>query len=227
MLASLFALATFFNVALGQTELIINTPFPTPTVCQPSLLTWGGGIAPYFIRLVKTDDQTVLVNFGQLVNTSLTWKVLEPAGTACQLLIKDSTGSNQASGPFDIAAGDASCLASSSSASSKSTVSGSHPTSSQSHSKKSASTSTTKTSTLTKTSMAVTSSTFIQPLTTTTSTSISLSQTGSSTSGVSTSPPASRSFSLPAPSSTGAASRNVIPAAGIFIVISAAVAASV
>ncbi|KAF7305704.1 hypothetical protein HMN09_00723600 [Mycena chlorophos] len=127
-------LAAFFAAASAQ--LTINTPNnPAPSTCEPSLITWSGGTPPYFVvrfsslpsppfiaahespcrtsrSVVDGNDQTnVLVNFGQLSNNSITWNVVEPAGTLCLLTIKDSTGAAQTSATFTVTAGvSTSCL---------------------------------------------------------------------------------------------------------------------
>ncbi|KAJ6460755.1 hypothetical protein C8R47DRAFT_1327628 [Mycena vitilis] len=110
--APLLVVASFAGVALSQ--LTIITP-SAPVECQPTLITWSGGTPPYFLTCVTfvndADDQaTILVNFGTLSNNSLTWTINQPAGTNCQLFIKDSTGAPQNSAPFSVSAGSTSCL---------------------------------------------------------------------------------------------------------------------
>ncbi|KAJ7937030.1 hypothetical protein B0H13DRAFT_1943948 [Mycena leptocephala] len=111
--APLFVLASFAGVVFSQ--LMIITPVPAPVTCEPTLISWSGGVEPYFISIVDADDQTsILVNFGTLSNTSLTWETNLPAGTNCLLTIKDSTGAPQNSAPFTITAGPTDCFSSSS-----------------------------------------------------------------------------------------------------------------
>ncbi|KAJ7118591.1 hypothetical protein C8R43DRAFT_96162 [Mycena crocata] len=116
--APLLVVASFLGSVVGQ-ALTINTPTPAPVVCQPTLITWGGGTPPYFIVIVDGDDHTnVLVNFGELSNTSITWTVKEPVGQNLLLTIKDQTGLSQSSATFLVAAGGSTaCLTASSSGS--------------------------------------------------------------------------------------------------------------
>ncbi|KAJ7682075.1 hypothetical protein DFH06DRAFT_1160147 [Mycena polygramma] len=106
--APLLVVASLAGVALSQ--LTIITPYVLE--CQPTLITWSGGT-----RTVNdaNDQATILVNFGTLSNTSLTWTINQPAGTNCQLFIKDSTGAPQNSAPFVVSAGSTGCLGGSSS----------------------------------------------------------------------------------------------------------------
>uniref|UniRef100_A0A0K3CQP1 Cell wall protein n=1 Tax=Rhodotorula toruloides TaxID=5286 RepID=A0A0K3CQP1_RHOTO len=92
---TLAALVAAAGSALAQSSLLINTPTAL-FQCQPYLVTWGGGQAPYFVR--PTSD------------TQYTWTVNIPAGTSITLTITDSTGATAATAPVTINQGASGCL---------------------------------------------------------------------------------------------------------------------
>ncbi|TNY20835.1 hypothetical protein DMC30DRAFT_416572 [Rhodotorula diobovata] len=117
-----FSVAAFLaavGTALAQSQsLLINTP----TVlyqCQPYLLTWGGGSAPYYVRVVPGGSLSgpVLATLDEqpTSDTSFTWTVNIAAGTEITLTLTDSTGAQAATAPVTIQPGDDSCLGVSSS----------------------------------------------------------------------------------------------------------------
>ncbi|GJN87108.1 hypothetical protein Rhopal_000053-T1 [Rhodotorula paludigena] len=106
----------------AQTPLFINTPSQL-FQCQPVLLTWGGGEAPYYVRVVPGGQPTAtpLATLQSAVDaTTYSWRPALDVGTQITLLVSDNRGQSQGSAPVTIMAGDTSCLnqASSSSASS-------------------------------------------------------------------------------------------------------------
>ncbi|KAJ7248518.1 hypothetical protein C8J57DRAFT_719297 [Mycena rebaudengoi] len=109
--ASLLVLGSFIGATVAQ--LTIITP-QNPVVCQPSLITWGGGQrTPLLHRTaVNNDDRTqTFENFGSPIDgTSVTWNIRVPAGTNVLLTMKDNTGATQTSAPFPILPGNADCL---------------------------------------------------------------------------------------------------------------------
>ncbi|KAJ6560247.1 hypothetical protein B0H19DRAFT_1260876 [Mycena capillaripes] len=210
--APLLVCASFAAVAFGQ--LMINTPVPTPVECQPTLLSWSGGTPPYIITcafLADANNQgNTLISFGtDITNTSLTWNTALPAGQACVLFIKDSTGQPQNSGLFTIQAGSDSCLNSASSPPASSGVVG--PTGSSVASTPPVTTPSTTPTTTPATTPATTPST--KPST-----------TGSSTKPVSSSGSGVQS-SAPPSSSTGAARATGVPAAAAAAALGAVFAA--
>ncbi|GAA5915416.1 uncharacterized protein JCM6883_007151 [Sporobolomyces salmoneus] len=107
--------------AVAQSALTINTPTALFT-CDPYLVSWSGGSAPYTIRafpsgqLGGTPLETLVAGTSA---TSLTWTVNLGAGTGVTLAITDSTGTTIGSAPVTIQAGTStSCIGSSSSAAS-------------------------------------------------------------------------------------------------------------
>ncbi|EDR00987.1 uncharacterized protein LACBIDRAFT_312726 [Laccaria bicolor S238N-H82] len=124
--ASLAAAAVFASSALAQ--LTINTP-TNPVVCQPLLISWSGGTAPYYlVRTPKSVTITTLPDLRSILpgnqptapalqtfptqtGTSLTWIVNIAVGTSVGFHIVDSTGASQDSAPFSILTGsDTSCV---------------------------------------------------------------------------------------------------------------------
>lgn len=108
--ASLAAAAVFASSALAQ--LTINTP-TNPVVCQPLLISWSGGTAPYYLSILPGNQPTApaLQTFPTQTGTSLTWIVNIAVGTSVGFHIVDSTGASQDSAPFSILTGsDTSCV---------------------------------------------------------------------------------------------------------------------
>jgi hypothetical protein len=107
--ARLAALAALVSTAFGIT---IDTPSESGlVVCQPFLITWHDGVAPYFPTVVAPGPGQLYKQFDQTDATSLTWKVDLPVGTVVNLGIKDSTGAQQYSASVTIKESkDTSCL---------------------------------------------------------------------------------------------------------------------
>ncbi|KAH8104257.1 hypothetical protein DFH11DRAFT_163642 [Phellopilus nigrolimitatus] len=92
--------------------LIINTP-TNVVQCEPALLTWQGGVSPYFLVVLPGGElsATPLEDLGEKEGTSLSWLVNIAAGTSVGLKLSDSTGAVAQSAPFTIqSSSDASCL---------------------------------------------------------------------------------------------------------------------
>ncbi|KAF7307416.1 hypothetical protein MIND_00536000 [Mycena indigotica] len=97
--------ASFFSLVNAQ-ALIINTPTPAPGWGFLERLLRAYPILTLSFLIVNGDDRAnVLVNFGQLSNTSITWQVTQPVGTNCLFTIRDSTGLVQTSAVFPIRQG--------------------------------------------------------------------------------------------------------------------------
>ncbi|KIM39814.1 hypothetical protein M413DRAFT_446740 [Hebeloma cylindrosporum] len=82
-------------------------------VCQPSLITWVGGTAPYFLSILPAGQPSAnaLVDFGQVSGTSVTWLANLGVGTSAFLNLRDSTGALAQSGTFTVLAGsNSSCV---------------------------------------------------------------------------------------------------------------------
>ncbi|KAF7374887.1 hypothetical protein MSAN_00374800 [Mycena sanguinolenta] len=73
---------------------------------------------------------TVLVQFDQQTNTSLTWPVNVAVGTQVVLSVKDATGDSATSAIFSVGSGDGSCISKTSSSASSTIFSSSAPSSS-------------------------------------------------------------------------------------------------
>ncbi|PPQ69323.1 hypothetical protein CVT25_005924 [Psilocybe cyanescens] len=160
--AAVTAALCFAASALAQDNgpPLVNTPI-NPPVCQPLLITWGGGTQVCIFRSstpLRLSDiissilpggqpgAAALLDFGQQTGTSLTWTVNITAGTSLGLVLRDSTGTVSQSAPFTVqSSSDTSCLnggsSSSSSSSGSSTSSGLSTSSGRSSSSSSSSTS--------------------------------------------------------------------------------------
>ncbi|KAI3605681.1 secreted protein [Moniliophthora roreri] len=133
-------------VAAVQAQVTINTPYVVPFVvcecllipayrsanlveCQPTLLTWTGGQAPYFLVRENTETRDLwgastsfsshgenpsgpaIEQFPEQIGTSLTWVVDFPAGTSVGLLLRDSKGATSQSAAVTIQPGSSTdCL---------------------------------------------------------------------------------------------------------------------
>jgi len=109
--AALAAVA-FVQSVVGQASITINTP-ANVVVCQPILLTWSGGTAPYFLSILPGSQPSApaLVDFGRQNGTSLTWKVNVAVGTSIGLTLRDSNGLVAQSAPFTVNNGtDTTCV---------------------------------------------------------------------------------------------------------------------
>lgn len=125
---SFVALAVAAAAVLGQQ---INTP-ATLTVCQPALLSWSGGSAPYFLSVIPGGQASAaaLKDFGSQSDTSETWNVDLPAGTSITLKLTDSTGNTVYSSPITIGAGTSTDCLNAAASGSSSAASGSSAASS-------------------------------------------------------------------------------------------------
>ncbi|WVQ67727.1 uncharacterized protein L199_005931 [Kwoniella botswanensis] len=121
ILLTLGALATS---ALGA-DLTISTP-ASLIQCQPALLSWTGGTAPYYLAVIPGGEPSAaaLQDLGEQQGNSLTWTVNIASGTSITLKVTDSTGVVNYNQAVTIQAGSSdSCLtaAATSSAASAST----------------------------------------------------------------------------------------------------------
>jgi hypothetical protein len=106
---SFVALAVAATAVLGQQ---INTP-ASLTTCVPTLLSWTGGQAPYFLSIIPGGQASAasLKDFDQQSDNQETWNVDLPAGTSITVKLTDSTGNTVYSSPVTIGAGSStSCL---------------------------------------------------------------------------------------------------------------------
>ncbi|GAA5998668.1 uncharacterized protein JCM10292_007146 [Rhodotorula paludigena] len=195
--AGLVAAAAF---VAAQTPLFINTPSQL-FQCQPVLLTWGGGEAPYYVRVVPGGQPTAtpLATLQSAVDaTTYSWRPALDVGTEITLLVSDNRGQSQGSAPVTIMAGDTSCLNQASSSSASSSASSTSASSSSSAAPSSSSTSASSTTSSSTTSSSSSSST-------TTSSSSTTSMSPSSTSSQMTSTSASGTMGSAAASPTSGA----------------------
>ncbi|KAF9046950.1 hypothetical protein BDZ89DRAFT_942172 [Hymenopellis radicata] len=110
-----FAISTALCLLPGLHALTINTPSGV-TECEPQLLEWSNGTAPYYIAILpgSTTDEDPLKSFDTTSATSLTWTVDIISGTSITLRAKDSTGTIAYSDAVTIQSGsDSSCVSSS------------------------------------------------------------------------------------------------------------------
>ncbi|KAG2066652.1 hypothetical protein BDR04DRAFT_1106311 [Suillus decipiens] len=103
MKSSVVSLALFVAGALAQ--FTINTPVNV-VECQPTLLTWSGGISPYYLTVVHlpgaTPNGVALENLGQQNGTSVTWICNIASGQSIGLTLRDSSGSIAQTAPFTV-----------------------------------------------------------------------------------------------------------------------------
>ncbi|KIL67593.1 hypothetical protein M378DRAFT_191606 [Amanita muscaria Koide BX008] len=90
----------------------INTP-SNVVVCQPLLIQWSGGTAPYFLSVLPGNSPSgqALESLGTFNGTSFSWKVNIAAGTSIDLTLRDSNGNLAQSAAVTINPGsDTSCV---------------------------------------------------------------------------------------------------------------------
>lgn len=106
---SFVALAVAATAVLGQQ---INTPASLVT-CQPTLLSWTGGQAPYFLSIIPGGQASAaaLKDLGTQNDNQETWTVDLAAGTSITVKLTDSTGNTVYSSPVTIGEGSStSCV---------------------------------------------------------------------------------------------------------------------
>ncbi|KAG6810389.1 hypothetical protein H0H92_012072 [Tricholoma furcatifolium] len=105
------------EVATSGADFTINTP-SNAVVCEPLLISWTGGIAPYYLSVVPAVlPQNSLAEFGGIDAESFTWTVNVEGGTSVGLSITDGNGEAAQSPWFAVHPGpNSDCLASSTSA---------------------------------------------------------------------------------------------------------------
>ncbi|AAW40819.1 hypothetical protein CNA02520 [Cryptococcus deneoformans JEC21] len=122
MFARAFILLT--AVAGVLADLTVSSP-ATLIECQPALLSWSGGTAPYYLAIIPGGEASAasLKDFGEQSGTSLTWTVDIASGNSVSLKVTDSTGTINYSSPVTIQAGSSSSCVSTSTAATGSTES--------------------------------------------------------------------------------------------------------
>ncbi|KAF9474240.1 hypothetical protein BDN70DRAFT_899120 [Pholiota conissans] len=102
-IAVVAALASAVSV---QAAFTINTPLNV-VVCQPALLNWVEGQAPYFLSILPAGQPSAaaLVDLGQQTGNSVTWLANLGVGTSAFLNLRDNTGAIAQSGNFIILSG--------------------------------------------------------------------------------------------------------------------------
>jgi len=92
---------------LAQQGPVINSPSPANVVfCQPLLLSWQGGVPPYFITAVAPGQTQTYETFTKDPTTDmqLTWTIDLAPGSVFNLGIKDSTGATNFAAPVTVLA---------------------------------------------------------------------------------------------------------------------------
>ncbi|KAG2110848.1 uncharacterized protein F5147DRAFT_687509 [Suillus discolor] len=114
-------LALFVAGTLAQ--FTINTP-ANVVECQPTLLQWSGGTAPYYLSILPgaTPNGAAVENLGQQNSTSVTWVCNIQSGTSLGLTLRDSTGLTAQSAPFTVNPGSSTTCTNTTSLSSGPTV---------------------------------------------------------------------------------------------------------
>ncbi|KZS94252.1 hypothetical protein SISNIDRAFT_453988 [Sistotremastrum niveocremeum HHB9708] len=83
--------------------------------CQDLTLSWEGGVAPFFVSVVKADDPCAdsLADIPETNGNSVTWKVNITAGTTVAFTLEDGNGDESWTGDVTIKPGSSSsCLVS-------------------------------------------------------------------------------------------------------------------
>ncbi|UZJ52599.1 hypothetical protein CBS101457_001919 [Exobasidium rhododendri] len=148
--------------AAAQTTFSVATP-SSLVQCQPYLITWTGGVAPYFPRITQPGNTaSIIENFAQTSSMSYSWTVDQAVGQTVTIVIGDSTGATAASAisPSVAAGSSSSCLtASASSSQASSSTSAASSSSSSSSAAASSSSSSSRATSSSTTAAAATSST--------------------------------------------------------------------
>ncbi|WWD17373.1 hypothetical protein CI109_101814 [Kwoniella shandongensis] len=118
---SIITLVALAGSALAQ--LTVQTPAAL-IQCQPALLSWTGGSAPYFLAAIPGGQPSAaaLKDFGQQSGNSITWTVDIASGTSITLKVTDSTGVVNYNQAVTIQAGSSSACLNAASSSAVSSV---------------------------------------------------------------------------------------------------------
>ncbi|KAJ7130191.1 hypothetical protein C8R44DRAFT_775028 [Mycena epipterygia] len=99
-----------FLFPMGTLAAFIVDGFTKPALtCEPLLIQWQGGKAPWTLRVLQSSDSALLENLGTLKVTSLTWNVDLAAGTSVLIQLQDSTGATATSKVLTVQAGSTDC----------------------------------------------------------------------------------------------------------------------
>ncbi|KAJ6629507.1 hypothetical protein B0H10DRAFT_1987481 [Mycena sp. CBHHK59/15] len=101
-------LALFFPIG-SLAAFIVDTPTKSALTCEPLLLQWQGGIAPWTLSVLQASNSQVLENLGTLKVTSFAWNVDLAAGTSVVIQLTDSTGQTATSNPMTVQLGNTDC----------------------------------------------------------------------------------------------------------------------
>ena len=83
--------------AAAQDTFSVITP-SSVVQCQPVLISWTGGQAPFFPRITQPGmPADIIENFAQTSERSFSWTVDQPVGQRVTIVIGDSTGATAAS----------------------------------------------------------------------------------------------------------------------------------
>ncbi|WOO81654.1 uncharacterized protein LOC62_03G005177 [Vanrija pseudolonga] len=111
MLTKVLAFAVLAATALAQYT--INTPAAL-TECQPSLITWVGGQAPFILSAIPAGQTgaAAIANIAEGINANqFSWTVNLPVNTALTLKLVDATGNTAYTSPLTVFKGSSTaCL---------------------------------------------------------------------------------------------------------------------
>lgn len=201
------ALLSAISAAYAQSPLTIISPAAV-VQCQPVLLSWSGGSAPYYVSIIPGGQPSAaaLQSFPTQSGNSLTWVANLSSGQDITFKIVDSTGDTNYSSQVPIQAGSTTNCAAS--------VSGGGAASSSGPASSAAAAATTSRAPLSSSSM--TTSTRASSASSSAPASSSSSSAASTTSVSSGLPAAANSQAASsAPAPTGAASKTVASLAGV------------
>ncbi|KDR76330.1 hypothetical protein GALMADRAFT_247719 [Galerina marginata CBS 339.88] len=105
-------ISAFVSVIPGILSLTINTP-TSVVQCQPQMLTWADGTAPYYITIIPAGQPGAapIKSFDTQTGKSLTFTVDIKGGTQVGFALKDSTGATAYTDSVTIQPStDASCM---------------------------------------------------------------------------------------------------------------------
>ncbi|KAL0580966.1 hypothetical protein V5O48_001058 [Marasmius crinis-equi] len=91
----------------GQSAAVtMNTPTNLVT-CEPVMLSWNGGTAPYFLSLQDGNNFNgpAISRFEQQKTNSMSWTVTVPAGKSVAFLLRDSSGQMSLTAPVSVQGG--------------------------------------------------------------------------------------------------------------------------
>ncbi|KAJ7031661.1 hypothetical protein C8F04DRAFT_1110216 [Mycena alexandri] len=99
-----------FFPAVSLAAFIVDNFTKPALTCEPFLIQWQGGTAPWTLSVLQVGTSELLEDLGTFTVTSFKWDVDLAAGTSVLIQLRDSTGAVATSQSLTIQPGSANCI---------------------------------------------------------------------------------------------------------------------